>query len=257
MNKKKCAILLRGHTKRRRMDQHDPIDFNTVLGGIQSFKENVLTPLREEYDVDVYMVPSDNENIQSLCTELSPRQFWLSMNEGDLAQSTNMLDGLSSLRRLDHYNKILITRFDIIYKKRLTDFLKDRNEDVVIPFKDVQTTPDRLCDTMHWINNDEADTVFDRFIESLLDVRNNTQDFNSKYTWEKRERTFHDLYAPMIQRKLSVGFMVDGNYDSNSSRWPGAWNLPEGSKNPIYALSGRLYFFDDIKHPTLFQPRRA
>jgi len=255
MSKKKCAILLRGHSKRTRTDPYDPIYFDALLGGVQSFKENVLAPLKDQYEVDVYMVPSNNDNIAQLCAELSPRQFWLSMNEGDLAQSTNMLTGLTMLRKQDHYDCIFITRFDILYKKKITEFVNGRNEDVIIPFFDVQTTPNRSCDIMHWINNDSENKVFDKFIDSVLDIRNNNKEYNEKNTWEKRERTFHDIYNPLTERGLKVGVMVEGNYDSNTSRWPGAWKLPEGSRNDIFAMSGRLYYYDDIHHPTLFRPQ--
>lgn len=252
--KKKCAILVRGHSKRVRNDQYDPIYFDATLGAVQSFKQNVLIPLKEQYDVDVYLVPSNNDNIAELCMELSPVQFRMSINNNDLAQSTNMLTGLDMIRKQDHYDCIFITRFDILYKKKITEFINNKNQDVIIPFFDVQTTPNRCCDIMQWINNDSENKVFDKFIESILDIRNNTAEYNAKNTWEKREKTFHDLYNPLTQRGLSVGVMVEGNYDSNTSRWPGAWKLPEGSRNEIFALSGRLYYYDDINHPTLFKP---
>ena len=246
-----CAILIRGHTKRHRRDSRDPIDFDCVRGSIESFVENVLEPLKSLYNLDVYIIASDSENTVWLCKKIQPRQIWFSITNDELSQSTNMLAGLKNLRRQKNYNKIFITRFDILYKDKLTKFIENKQQDVLLPFWDVPTTENRVGDALHWINNDDKNVVLDRFIESIQDVRTNTKDFNTKYPWEKRERTFHDLYNSLIQKDLKVGFMTDGQHDSCTSRPPGTWQQSANSKNPIYVFSGRKYYFDDYKHTSL------
>jgi len=241
---KKCAILLRGHTKRIRGSNvifEDPINFDFSRGALKSFIDSVYMPFSNMYDVDCYFSVSDDYNIDLIKSNFPNCKYSLCVHYDWSAQRLNMLNGLHNIYQSEIiYDKIFISRFDLIYKKNINCFINDMNSNIVYQWAEYPVTPNRVPDAIHWINNDKSNDVFSKFIKSI--------------EYHEPNGSFHDLKNITDQLGMSSSFMIDGYYDANTSRHPD--NHGKGlnlSKNPIYVMSGRRYFFDDFTHDSLYE----
>jgi hypothetical protein len=192
------------------------------------------------YSVDCYASASDSCN-RSFIQETVPEiNYSECIHDVSDAQKLNMLNGLYRIATSGKiYDHILICRFDLIYKKTLLPFIQNTDCDISYAWKEVPISPNRVPDTLHWLNNDSGNVVFTTFVQAI--------------ETHQEHGVFHDLKNTTDRLGMSSSYMVsDGYYDSNTSRHPDNLKYKNLSLNPIYVFSGRRYFFDDFHHPTLF-----
>lgn len=243
MGRPRCAILIRGHSQRQENNHiySGTIRFDCKDGSLDSFLTKVLIPIQYIYKTDVYVSVSDTRNKEYILSKIKKtvkRVFYMENIVNDpFGQKRGIIDGLNSIKKADcFYRNILVTRFDLLYKEELTNFLLKKNEDIIYPFMEA-TSDIFVSDTIQWINNKENNENLDVLIRA----------------WYAQDSTGHRLKM-FTDGKITAGFMVEGGYDSCTSRPPSAHGGLQLSKNPIYVQSGRHYHYDDFYHPTLIKP---
>ena len=199
--KKKLAILLRGHTKRillNTCNDGGSVDFDCSRGSLNSFIRNVLVPLKEEYEVHVYISASDSHNKDYILSKIKEQTdicyYSESIHHGMYAQKNNAYNGMLNIKNsLIFYDKIFITRFDLLYKAKIVKFLKNKTQDIIFPFWEVHANQDRVGDTFFWINNCKKIgniSVLDLFIDYWIIQTKDCCHFIKKYTDKNLSSSF-------------------------------------------------------------------
>ncbi len=254
---KKLALIIRGETRRFHLTRDngfwdpkrigvgcDPVDFDFKKSK-DNMTEMVINPLKDIFHVDTYASASYDSDFKLIKKVLHPKSIWYDKKEinlgADRKQSlhvNNAINGIiGCLEKGIEYDHYLLIRFDMIFKQKITNFMRDFSSSIVFPFREVgHTTQNKkcVCDSMHLfnVNGDVKNKIL--FFNKLFDV------FRSPLYLDAQER------ANILG--ISTGFMIDGEYDTNTGR-------PfTSSVNPIYVLGGRQYFFEDFKNKNIFKP---
>jgi hypothetical protein len=258
--RKKLALIIRGETRRFHLTRDcgfwdpervgvgcDPVDFNFKKSK-NNMIEMVINPLKERFSVETYVSPSYDSNFQLIKKTLNPKEIWYDKKEANLKawekqplHVNNAINGIiRELKKGIDYDCYLLIRFDMIWKEKITNFINNFSSDIVFSFREVgHTTQNKkcVCDSIHWfnVNGDIKNKI--SFFNKLFNV------FSSNLYLDAQEK------ASILG--ISTGFMIDGEYDTNTGR-------PfKSSVNPMYVLGGRQYFFDDFKNENIFKPRNV
>jgi hypothetical protein len=211
--------------------------YSFVRDGYPGFMEKVYNPIKAISDhVDVYMITHEfvhpryemikNELIDT-CKDFTI--FFTNQLESPKLPYTywNLLNKVSSINKYDRY---LITRGDLFYKEKITTYFpKYTPRDACwFVFKDYKHTWDEkriISDIMFLVDNN-----IDKLKRSIM-----------KHITMHPERTeMHGIYYFLKENfGEHVNSLIEGFYDSNTSK------KVKESKNPVYIMIGRSYYFDD------------
>jgi hypothetical protein len=194
----------------------------------KSFTKNIYDPLvAAGWAVDVYISTYDNKDDALLRTYPGVKDIFYQPETN--RQSHTYLEGLTKIP--DDYDLYMVTRFDLNYKKPVTDwmpkdYVKNANKVWVLwrEYESLWNEHRRVADTIHF-----ATRAGKKSLESVLEENKNGQ----------LGGDLHMLYDILI-KKAEIGILVDGFYDSNPSKG----NTPE-MKNPIYIFHKRTYSHND------------
>jgi hypothetical protein len=212
--------------------------YSFVEHGYPFFMTYILKPLIDEgHEIDVYMITHEfnHPNYESLKKDL------INTCPNFNIYFTNQMESprlpytyLNILRKViatnKKYNRYIITRGDLYYKNRITDWMPAFSQKDVcwFLFKDHKKAWEEkrlICDIMFIIDGN-----LEKFKKAV-----------SRQIEMYPERTeLHGIYYILKENfGENVNCVVDGFFDSNTSK-----KIRE-SNNPVYIMINRPYFFDE------------
>jgi len=240
----KVAIVLRGHHEKHENERKDIASnsfcFTKLL---DHFKVNVLRPLQQLYGVDnvrVFFITYESHEIEVIrdVLDVSAEHVFLRPKNSS-TQSKMLSQGLLELLPfLKEYDLFYILRFDIAYKKPITEWNVCSNSGRVFwfPWRESEllwNRAKRVSDLFHVISG--GFETLQCFLKCLL-VHANTYN------------CMHQIYRELtsaLGSESAIGFICpDGFFDSNTGI-----DNKSCRKNPVCILSQRGYFHDDFEDP--------
>ena len=265
----KTAILMRGHhyytnpywmvnenSNRHVYDlnsrcSHSPRSFD-YRDCFKNIEDNVINPIRNISDVDIY-ITTQHSDIEKTLYDIKGITKVVHPDYPESQNSTTK-KGIEQIN--DSYDCYLIMRFDLQFKQSILNLWDYKRKETVfclwkesthvgMPWeKNLWEQHNRLPDTMHIINGGKTWNCFKKAINDFYPDNNCSESY--MMPWGELitpARGLHHLYPFLIKNCCTIDFLVDNFYACDTS-------LPYTcSKNPIYALYGRSYHFDD--YPTV------
>lgn len=212
-----------------------------IEDSFKHFMSHIYTPLKNKYqNIDVYMITHQFEHpkFQELKKELLKICNFFNIYFTNKIESPRLPYTYFNLLRYVinkkiKYDRYLITRGDLFYKKTILNWIPNFPEKDYCwcLFKDHKETWEK--------ENTISDIIFliDNKNNGINTFMNSVRDYVKKFP-ERNE--LHGIYSFIKSSfKNDIDFITDGHYDSNTAK-----NIKE-SCNPIYIMINRKYYFDD------------
>lgn len=181
----KACILVRGihYDNKYNNGNHPPYIGQDFRKSITNFNEYILKPLQKSYkQVDIITATYDSELYSQMVSVYKPiKQIVIPFTN---KRNQLIVHGLQAIKESNvHYDLILIYRFDIILKQKITD-LNYNIQKFNIPFKDLQGTEGlwpihhRICDGFFIFNGSLLEGTIKAFEEKFMDSKTHQHTFN-------------------------------------------------------------------------------
>ena len=223
----KVLVLFRGENKR-----YCGETFYDVRSCIPNNKFRLLDGLtRMGYDYDTMFVTYCSEYLQGFVDAYKPKHVF-TMDYDNSSQHLNFKFLLDSVEPyVKEYDRILVFRFDFLFKKNIEDWNEWQKEGIMFPWKDVSdeiyeerkyTMDGFFCLDPKWFN--EFKQMYDSNYKNWLGVTNG----------------LHFLTTELEKTHIPFYFMEKECYESNTSL-----SAP-GHKNPYCINSLYKYYHADF-----------
>lgn len=287
LNKPKVALFLRGRLRRKdlcrfvqsisipkdivlseKCPEHNPIDY-WFRRHEDNFVNNLLNPLKQKYDIELFVVlgtPEENKFEHKAYVKDTDFKFltfnkewtrkWADedlnyfkekykpkiIEEKGMDQGFQMdrcadiaLEQWDLGNKFDHY---LICRLDMLWKKPITSWDWKKQNDLVMPAWALKWPPgysggipDQLNDQFHILHTHQKNKdVLERFKQMA-----------GRINW-------CNSIVEIKKLKLKFDVALD-----NECYVPQTYHYKSGACNPIFALSGQNYYYEDFWHDSLFK----
>jgi hypothetical protein len=223
----KVLIVFRGENKRFSGER-----FHDVRMCIPNNKVRLIDSLRNKgYTVDTMLVTYASEYLNDFVESYKPKKVFI-MDYENSSQHLNFKYLLESIEPyVNEYDRILVLRFDFLFKKNIEDWNEWQKEGIMFPWKDVSeeiynqrkyTMDGFFCLDPKWFS--EFKQIYDSTYMGWLGVTNG----------------LHFLTTELEKTNIPFYFMEgDKCYTSNTS-------LPDPiHNNPYYINYLYTYHFDD------------
>jgi len=219
---KKIALCLKGvHYIPNRIDFKNSNIKDTIIYG---------------NNVDVFIYSYDTDRREELISFYNPKEYhfvdntpifkeFVDTKNNRQVRNLKTTNGVLKMIDPDKYDFVVLTRFDIIFKKRIFDFNVDLDK-INICFKDIKTEWDsfmKVGDNLFIIPT----KMLNFFIQSIDELIVGSQNLNEKI-WGKS--VLHCILMKLTNYITidDINFMVDGYFSSNTRHF----------ENPIFTLTG-------------------
>jgi hypothetical protein len=247
----KTAVLIRGHhhyeehlgkpntSEIRMTTSPKQFDYREFY---HSIIKNIINPIKNlQASIDIY-ISTYHSKIEETLFNLEHFKNINLLNIDGSSQILTLKKGLDIIP--NQYDSYLILRFDLLYKKPITDFWQPKNEEkIFLTWKETEhlwKSHNRIGDALFIINGKKSFEDFKNGIKKYL----HTEDYNYNTKAKDGEiyfptRSAHYAYPFIKNETNNIEFLVDGYYDTGTS-------IPNPlCKNPIYIQAKRPYYFDD------------
>ena len=198
---KSFAVLLRGiHYN---INYKDGIDYKK---SITNFFENVIDPLKEIGNVDIYISTYISDNIEQMLTDYKPVSYII--NEfNECSRHDCISKGLGLIKK--EYTNVIIYRFDIYLKMKITNLPNLNYEKLNIPFY----SPG-MHKGFHRLN--DAFYIFPfEFLINIINI----------FEFAKEQKQTHNHFIKHFQKHgIDVNILINRSYNSHTNK----------ETNPIY-----------------------
>jgi hypothetical protein len=215
----KYCIVFRGHNQRSRNNM-------SALDNVRNWNKTIFDKLKENnIEYDIFFITYNSEILSYLKEVLNPKKIILCSdeikNQADSCQSQkqSLLDSIKLYTKSDiHYSKLIILRFDIIYKIPITEWNHFNDEGIILTNKDVHWPSRKLYSDIVFIVDNKF--IF-TFAEAVENIRHLPHDVG-KYLFENNKPllVMYNTYHHMESHPLFVrgGNTIDENklYDVNN-----------------------------------------
>uniref|UniRef100_A0A6C0D6L3 Uncharacterized protein n=1 Tax=viral metagenome TaxID=1070528 RepID=A0A6C0D6L3_9ZZZZ len=222
----KVLIVFRGENKRFSGER-----FHDVRMCIPNNKVRLIDSLRNKgYTVDTMLVTYPSEYLNHFVESYNPKKVFL-MDYENSSQHLNFKYLLESIEPyVSEYDRILVFRFDFLFKKNIEDWNEWQKEGIMFPWKDVSEE----------IYNQRKYTMDGFFCLDSKWFSEFKQMYDSTYTgWLGVTNGLHFLTTELEKTNIPFYFMEKDCYESNTSL-AGA-----GHNNPYCINSLYVYYHDD------------
>ena len=221
---KRCAVLFRGHVKRKKPSFVEEFDFTKTFPNI---RENIIEPLRQlDMAVDIYSAVHRSDMDEALLEALQPRIYYFFGEE--IGQFSGYLGGLRLVEQANaEYDLIVVSRLDMLFKKPITEFGLDV-EKINFLWKE-PTRIELVCDTFHAFHGDFL-APFIRTMEVVRDV-------------EYMDARVGQALIYKLMRMLSGGRAI--HFVEQELYYSGTHGESAPNNNPIFRIFGPPYHFDE------------
>ena len=224
---KRILVVFRGENKRFCNNT-----FNDTRYCIPNNKFRLIDGLKRlGYEVDVMFVTYTSEYIQDFVNGYEPKKVFLMDYEGS-SQHLNFKFLLESIEPfVNDYERILVFRFDFLFKKNIEEWGDWEKEGIMFPWKDVSEQ----------IYNERKYTMDGFFCLDPKWFLKFKQMYDSVYkNWLGVTNGLHFLTTELDKTDIPFYFMEKECYESNTS-------LPSlGHKNPYCINFLYKYYHDDF-----------
>jgi|APCry1669191674_1035369.scaffolds.fasta_scaffold14610_2 hypothetical protein len=223
----KVLVVFRGENKRLSGGT-----FRDIRMCIPNNKFRIIDSLkRMGYEVDIMFVTYSSEYLQEFVEAYKPKEVFLMDYEGS-SQHLNfkfLLESIEPYTKM--YERILVFRFDFLFKKNIEDWGEWRKEGIMFPWKDVS-------EEIYKERQYTMDGFFCLDPKCFSEFKNM---YDSTYkNWLGVTNGLHFLTTELEKTKIPFYFMEKECWESNSS-------LPSmGHKNPYCINSLYNYYHDDF-----------
>lgn len=207
----KIALLIRGLTyiPRGYIHHTGKVFKINYKNNIQNIFDKVIIPLKENYEVDLYITSNISEFQQQVLDDFAPVTDSIFLDE-QITQGESLIQGLKLIKNKNKdYDFVIITRFDLALKKNITDISFKWDKFNFLWYE--QTKDERIGDCMFFLNY----KFLNSFIESLIEC--------------PRKKCIHYIKSYILKYIYidELNFIYDGFIDSNSDK----------QENPIYIIN--------------------
>jgi hypothetical protein len=211
----KIALLVRGFHFLRKDRFGFPLDGRRSIGSLQ---HRVITPLRRDGEVDLFLATYDSPIFGEIQRSLAPRAVVLPPVKSSTQVST-YLEGLNLIQAQQaDYDRIMVTRFDLQYLKPVKEWNLWGVKGIFIPwreYEDAWRATHKVGDAIHAIDAP--------YVEA----------FKKGLGLLPRKNELHQLYDALAPLTPDVHFLEPGYYDSNTLYWN------KECRNPLYRIANR------------------
>jgi hypothetical protein len=218
----KIAIIFRGHHYRHFTTKGgDLVNFD-YTNNINNLYKNIINPFSESYYIDIYLhtFHSPIENI--LNEHFTPYKLKI-IDENVQTQPNNLLDAISMIDNSHQYVKIMILRFDLEFKQKITNFSTDTYG---IYFTFYEGCISRVDDLIYIISGNEK--ILDGFKNGLIKMIQMTN-----YT------CMHYL-KDYIEENIPIFILLNDRFYGSDTA---STNIL--ANNPLFKLHSRPFYFDN------------
>lgn len=231
-NIKKVSILLRGQHYQHENDISKKKWLGSFFDIYKNFEKMILNPLQKRFETEIY-ISSWNSPVEQELQKISNNIILHSMENFDKKgyQQTNIIHNGLNLIPENKNDLIIILRFDLLYKKPITDWVPfNKKFDICLPWRGSGLGPKSI-----W----KKAKIISDFFFIIKNNKNNLNKFK-KTILENKKRNYelHWIYPSLIKKKLKIIFADNGFYPSKS--------CTKHKPNPIYINYNRPYHFNDV-----------
>ncbi|WP_320195621.1 hypothetical protein RMR10_001145 [Agrobacterium rosae] len=214
----KLAILLRGNNFLEKDRYGYSMD---ARENAASLLEKFLLPIRLKYpETKLYLATYDSPILEELKELIAPCEVVM-LDAAGSTQIETFKQGMRHVFENDDCDALLVTRFDLDFKKNFDDWnIQIDDSSVYFPFKETMIgwrDHQRVGDAVHIIGRKAMNDFFSAMIMNQL----------------ARRPDLHMLYYFMRTLNGNIRFIEDGHWDSNSM-----FANPE-CDNPLYMIFNR------------------
>jgi hypothetical protein len=214
----RLSVLIRGNNYIEKDRFGLPMD---ARKNIDSIIENIVAPVRESNpDAKIYLATYDSPALAELQDKLGPCEL-IKLDAQGSSQIETYKEGLKHVFAQDEYDALAVIRFDLQFRKKITDWNVDISRDsIYFPVKEYKSywrDHWRVGDAVHVIGKSAISHFYNAMIMNQLSGRAH----------------LHLMYYFLRTMHANLRFIEDGYFDSNT-----LFANPE-CDNPLYKIFNR------------------
>jgi hypothetical protein len=232
---KKVAYVCRGYHTLNDKTYGDTLsrpyvkDYYFMRDISDNFKETIYDPLCKIYgnDIDFYFVSYEAKDRKNFVSELTTKmpKFKCHLLQQDPEYTSVMLirDGIKWVSSQKTYDRIILARNDMMYKKPINEWLPEYSPDTFwYLFKEIpEGNTERMGENLHIIDGDVKKLI--SILSVCIYYRANLEHY----------KNMHSITPFLRDAFTNVVPVLDKHYDTNTV------HSHEHSNNPIYWLGSR------------------